>query len=138
MLKSISSSQELSVLEAALAGAALRHKVISNNIANVNTPLFKKSEVHFEEQLQQLLNDSPEKKLPLTITNERHLLPKQSPSVPYVTVVGDTSYRTDGNNVDIDVETANMAKNTIYYDAVAQQISRYFSDLKSVINEGRS
>jgi flagellar basal-body rod protein FlgB len=47
------------------------------------------------------------------------------------------SMRLDGNNVDIEREMAEMAKNTIRYSVMAQKISNEFSKIKSVINEGR-
>ena len=54
-----------------------------------------------------------------------------------INTITQTSYRTDGNNVDIDTEMAGMAKNNIYYNAVVQQVAGYFSGLRSVIKEGR-
>ena len=45
--------------------------------------------------------------------------------------INDTSYRVDDNNVDIDVENAEMAKNTIYYNAVVNQVNSQFSRLKT-------
>lgn len=137
MLKTLLSSPQISVLEQSLYASSLRHKVISNNIANVNTPGFKKSEVIFEDLLQEQL---AEKSMPLARTNSRHL-PGGGDDVklaPFVNTVETTSFRTDGNNVDIDLEMANLAKNNIYYNAVAQQLSRQLSNIKSAINGGRS
>ncbi len=134
MVKSILSSPQESVLEQALGAAALRHKVIANNIANVNTPGFKKSDVVFEEKLAAAMTG---KTANMTRTHAKHLPGRQgdvfSPSVATDTK---TSLRTDGNNVDIDAEMANVAKNTIYYNAVAQQLGSYFSNLKSAIRGG--
>ncbi|VBB08103.1 flagella basal body rod proteins signature [Lucifera butyrica] len=134
MLDSLLSSAQVNILQQALEASSLRQKVISNNIANVNTPGFKRSEVTFESRLQEALDD---KKLPLVKTNKRHLpLSTDNGSVISVAEQNDTSMRTDGNNVDIDVEMANLAKNNIYYNAVAQQLGWYFSNLKSAINGG--
>lgn len=136
MLKSLLSAPQISVLEESLYASSLRQKVISNNIANVNTPGFKKSEVIFEDLLQEQLAG---KSMPLARTNDRHLSGgKDGELAPFVNTVETTSFRTDGNNVDIDVEMANLAKNNIYYNAVAQQLSRQLSNIKSVINGGRS
>lgn len=123
------------MLEQALSASSLRQKVISNNISNVNTPGYKKSEVLFEDMLQSAMTGD---KLPMQQTNSRHL-PVQQAGIPTpkVNVIGNTSIRTDGNNVDIDVEMANLAKNSIYYNAVVQQLSSYFSGIKSAIKEGR-
>jgi flagellar basal-body rod protein FlgB len=131
VLKSIIASPQATILEQALNAASLRHKVIANNIANVNTPGFKKSEVPFETHLQEALAN---KQLPLTVTHERHIeLNPQAVTPPTARTLSDFSLRTDGNNVDIDIEMAELAKNNIYYDAVVQQLSRYFSNVKSVI-----
>jgi flagellar basal-body rod protein FlgB len=135
VLNSILSSPRVEVLEQALAASSLRQKVISNNISNVNTPGFKKSEVVFEDLLQGAMNDS---RLPMMKTNPRHLpLQKTGVPTPTVNVVGNTAFRTDGSNVDIDIEMADLAKNNIYYNAVVQQMSSYFSGIKSAIKEGR-
>ena len=135
MLNSILSSPRVTVLEQALTASSLRQKVISNNISNVNTPGYKKSEVLFEEMLQSAMTGD---KMPMLQTNARHL-PSQQAGIPIAKtkVIDNTSMRTDGNNVDIDVEMAELAKNSIYYNAVVQQLSSYFSIIKSAIKEGR-
>lgn len=134
MVKSILSSPQETVLEQALGAAALRHKVIANNVANVNTPGFKKSDVVFEDKLAAALSGNT---LPMARTHANHLRGRQGDAfTPSVVTDTKTSLRTDGNNVDIDAEMANVAKNTIYYDAVAKQLGRYFSNLKSAIRGG--
>lgn len=137
MLNSLLQSTQVSVLEKALSAASLRHKVISNNIANVNTPKFKKSEVSFENQLELAMSAE---KSPIARTHERHL-PIKSTSLddvePTINTITTTSFRNDDNNVDIDSEMAGLAKNSITYSAVADQINKYFSNLKSVINGGK-
>lgn len=135
MIQSITGSAQAYILEKALSASSLRQKTISNNIANVNTPKFKRSEVLFEDILQQKMSGSQQ--LDLAKTNEKHISTQSQALAPTMRMVADNSFRTDGNNVDIDIEMANMAKNSIYYDALAQQLSRYFTTLKSVIKEGR-
>lgn len=111
--------------------------MISNNIANVNTPGFKKSDVIFEDVLSEAMSGNG--KLTMVRTNEKHFPQMQGNGVPspMIQLDANTSLRTDGNNVDVDVEMANMAKNNIYYNAVVQQINSYFSSIKSAANEGR-
>lgn len=136
MVNSILSSPQETVLEQALGASSLRHKVIANNIANVNTPGFKKSDVVFEDKLAAAMDGkSP---LPMARTHANHLAGSRQGDAftPLVVTDTTTSLRTDGNNVDIDAEMANVAKNTIYYDAVAKQLGRYFTNLKSVIRGG--
>ena len=137
MLEAIISPRRVAVMEGALQAASTRHRVISNNVANVNTPGFKKSDVVFESLLRDQLGDG--KRLQMARTNEKHY-PQVTGAVPkaQVQVQKDTSIRLDGNNVDIDAEMAGMAKNSIYYQAVAQDIGRYFTSLKNVIKGGAS
>ncbi|NLG33671.1 MAG: flagellar basal body rod protein FlgB [Syntrophomonadaceae bacterium] len=123
-----------SIMEKALEGATLKHKLISHNIANVNTPGFKSYYVPFQEQLRQMINQP---KLGLKITSPKHIhnsgmkyIVKQTP--------GDTiGARVDGNNVDIDHENAEMAKNAIYYNLVINQINKQIAIMKYVDSEGR-
>lgn len=136
------------ILEKSLAASAIRHQVISDNIANVNTPGFKRSAVSFEDELARQLYADKSKasdnktKLDLTLTHKKHLDIKKNittkPSLdPLVQLVDDNYMRVDGNNVDIDRENALMAKNNIYYQAVAKQISGYITGMQSVIQGGR-
>lgn len=136
MLGRIMQSENMNTLQAALQAASLRHRVISDNIANVNTPGFKRSEVRFESLLAEKLKEPEGNQLALVRTNPKHLpLPMpDAPVVPTIERIDSTTMRTDGNNVDIDTEMAGMAKNTIYYNAAAKRLGDYFTGLKSVIS----
>ncbi|MDD4601693.1 Flagellar basal body rod protein FlgB [bioreactor metagenome] len=135
MLRALLANPQLSVLEQGINASSLRHKVVSNNIANVNTPGFKKSEVVFEDLLQEELKTTG---LPLARTKGNHLSGQVSQgSKPFINTINSTSFRADDNNVDIDVEMANLAKNNIYYNALVNQLSKHFTNIKSAINEGR-
>lgn len=126
MLKN--SFRDIDLMGKALSGSWMKNNAISNNIANVNTPGYKKQTVNFQEVLQNQMNLNQNVKM--TKTNAKHI---DSDYVGDITVetVNDTSYRVDGNNVDIDVENAEMAKNTIYYNAVVNQVNSQFSRLKT-------
>lgn len=133
MLDKITQSPYLNVLGQALQASNIRQGVISNNIANVNTPNFKKSEVVFEDELAKALFPGSDK-LQLTRTRDNHLPLDGSHVIsPKINLIDNTTMRTDGNNVDVDVEMAELAKNNIYYNANVRQISSYFSSMKSVI-----
>ncbi|MGE5632259.1 MAG: flagellar basal body rod protein FlgB [Caulobacteraceae bacterium] len=125
------------IMEKALDAAWLRNETISNNIANVNTPGYKKSYVRFEE----LLSDSMDKFQISGIKKDGKFLPIGKDTAESVTpeIVQEdaTSMRRDGNNVDIDVEMAELAKNTIKYNALISQLSKEFSRIKLAINGGR-
>lgn len=121
-------------LERALDAAWTRNEAISQNIANVDTPDYKKIHVTFEGELQKAIAGSK-----LIRTKEKHINTgiTTGDSTVGMNRVNGTSMRVDGNNVDIDEEMSNLAKNTIYYNAVAQKLSMDFRRLRSIINEGK-
>ena len=127
-------SNKSMMLEKALDAAWMRNEAISNNIANVNTPGFKKSYVKFEE----LLTDAADKFQISGIKKDDRFLPIGKDSKmsvePEIVQEKHTSMRRDGNNVDIDVEMAELAKNTIKYNALIAQMSKEFSKIKLAIN----
>lgn len=134
MLKSMSSPY-ISIMENALSASSLRHQVISNNIANVNTPGFKKSQVTFEDELKEALES---KNSILARTHERHYpFAGKTAISAKINNISETRMRVDGNNVDIDEEMAQMAKNNIYYNALVQKVQNYFSNLKTAVSGGK-
>lgn len=121
-------------LKFALDGTWLRHEAISNNIANVDTPGYKRITVEFED----ILNDNlKNKSIKLKVTNKLHIDSRHNNLEPRIVKHRNSSSREDGNNVNIDTEMANLAKNTIMYNALIRQTASEFSKIKSVINEGR-
>ena len=74
MLEQIINSSNFNYLSRGLEAANLRHEVISNNIANVNTPNFKRSAVNFEDLLAKELHlDEDSGHMALVRTNDRHM-----------------------------------------------------------------
>lgn len=122
------------ILEKALDAAWMRNETISNNIANVNTPGYKKSYVKFEE----LMSDAVDKFQISGIKKDEKFLPIGKDTVesisPEIVREDYTSMRRDENNVDVDVEMAELAKNTIKFNALIAQMSKEFSKIKMVIN----
>ena len=127
-------SNKTLILEKALDAAWLRNEAISNNIANVNTPGYKKSYVKFEE----LMSDAVDKFQISGIKKDEKFIPigkdTKTTVSPEIVQEDFTSMRRDGNNVDIDVEMAELAKNSIKYNALIAQMSKEFSKIKMVIN----
>ena len=128
----------MDILMAGLDGTSKRYENISNNLANVNTPGFKKSTVDFESQLSDVIANR-NTKLPLCKTNSKHM-GKGAQSLknfePTLKIHEDTSTRRDKNNVNPDVEMINLAKTSITYNALADRISGNLSKVQSVITEG--
>jgi flagellar basal-body rod protein FlgB len=90
-------------LHRAISGAAMRQEVLANNLANAETPGFRRSDVDFHSTLAQAMKTGEAAAIESTSFS-----PQQESQV----------MRADGNGVDIDVESANMAKNGLEYDAL--------------------
>lgn len=136
-MSSLFSDSTLMALEKALDASSLRQKVAAHNIANVNTPGFKRSYVAFEEELRQALGKS--NRLGLRRTSSRHMgqVGNLHEVLPQVKRDLSTGMRSDGNNVDIDVENAELAMNSIMYNAAATRLNQKLQQLRYVINGGR-
>ncbi len=134
MLEKIFTSPTQYLLNKGLDTASVRSKVIADNIANVDTPKFKRREVIFEENIKKVLEkNNINAKLRLTDSRHMQIKEKNIQIEPEIRTLNDLSYRNDGNNVDIDVETAKMAKNKIYYDALGQSMSNEIRLLRMAI-----
>jgi len=124
------------LFERALDTESLRRKVISNNIANVDVPHFKRSEVNFESELQRAILDRKEKenRLPALMNDDRHIpffIPKDVDAVkPRIHLDYDTIYRNDGNNVDIEKEMVDAAKNNMRYNAYVTGLNQNYKMIK--------
>ena len=140
MIEKIFSSPTNQILVLGMNAASLRNEVIANNMANSDTPGFKRSEVDFENRLLKALEKKPQPKL-LTLTNPRHMQIKIENSLdgfqPKVRVITDTSFRNDGNNVDLDIEMANNTKNSLTYDAINRSMSNEIGMLRLAITGRR-
>ena len=116
----------------------MRQEVIAHNIANVNTPNYRKSNLEFEDLLAREIYGTlePEGKLKMVRTHDRHLPPAPLPYHAEPTMVEDntTIMRSDDNNVDIDIEMATLAKNQLYFNTLATQLNGYVSRMKNIIN----
>ena len=143
MINRLISNDVMELVQKSLDAAALQHKVIANNLANVDTPGFKRSEVIFGESLKKAIQERAEgsKQLGLATTNDQHMEPSATARVedvtPKIVTQQETSLRNDQNNVDIDVEMAKLAQNTVVYQTLAQLTQSQFSQLKSAIREGK-
>ena len=119
------------LLKQALHACALRQEAIAHNIANVNTPGYRRVDVSFEQFLHAA------QQTPLQTTHPRHyaLSPLQ-PAKPLVTPDEDIPMRPDGNTVDIDYEMAQLAENQIRFQTLSQLVNGRYQSLKTVITGG--
>ena len=110
-------------LDVALRGTEQRQAVLSNNLANVNVPGFKPSDVSFQDQLAQVLQSS----------NDPDTVSQVSPQMSTDT----TAMRADGNGVDVDRESANLAQNQILFDTMMAIQTKRLHELSSLITGAR-
>lgn len=130
----------IQMLSSALNASALRNRTILNNVANIDTPRFKSQQVVFEEELkkalQQRTSDFVGKR-----THRLHIpiggVAQSSYPLPTVSTNTSTFVQNNGNNVDLEFEMAQLAQNSLWYNALVQQTNGHFSKLREVIKEGR-
>jgi flagellar basal-body rod protein FlgB len=127
-------SSTFKALERGLAGSQLRQNAISQNIANVDTPNYKAKQVSFKHTLNDAINHSVMK---ANRTNDRHLDFSSTKQTPILETNRSTMYNHNGNNVDIDLEMAELAKNQIYYNALIDRLNGRFTSLQTVIRGGK-
>ena len=138
MLEQVVNTSVIDVSSRAMAASTLRHEVLSNNIANVNTPNFKRSHVRFEDLLKRELGLENDPLMKVVRTHDRHF-PIAFHGKAHAVIEQDahTNMRLDRNNVDIDIEMAEVAKNQLYYSALATALGGHISKIKSVISSGQ-
>ncbi len=133
------------VLTRAIEGVQRRHQVITNNIANVDTPDFQPADYRFEKQLQHMLDaagrHSPQlERQPFESYDLHWELRRMFPRVDLVQqmepeLVAETynQSRLDGNPTDIDREMAKLAQNTIQHSSFVQLINAKLRMLRTAM-----
>lgn len=115
-----------------------KHGVITNNIANADTPNYKKKSVAFEEELRRMIENGNTQKLDLKQTHPKHLPAKDAnPSVvPYRIIEHtDTTMNNNRNNVDIDIEMADLAENQLLYNYMVDRVSGHYKKMKNLLQD---
>ena len=119
----------VNILDKAADASWIRENLIANNIANVDTPGYKRQDLEFEELLKNELGRSQYISLDKKVRNAD--LSQLNPDV--FTDYAGYSYRLDENNVDIDVEQVELASEQIKYQALTTSISSEFERMQTVI-----
>ncbi|WP_160686071.1 flagellar basal body rod protein FlgB [Clostridium sp. C2-6-12] len=127
----MSSDKTYDLLKTGIKASNVRAKTIANNMANVNTKNYKRFNTVFEENLKK---DEDGSNFQLKRTNSAHFA-SENVKTDNISIEQDknTSMRSDGNNVDLDIEKVNQAANTLKYNALISKINGKFNDLKMVI-----
>lgn len=113
-------NRNFKMVQASVDALWLKQRVISNNIANIDTPNFKASEVSFRHVLNHKTNEQGEREVSKVQIN--------------ITQNDDVSLRLDGNNVDLEKEQLALWETFAHYSFLTQNMSRSISNLRYVIN----
>jgi flagellar basal-body rod protein FlgB len=115
-------------MDKASDAAWTRNEIIANNIANVDTPGYKRQDLNFEDELERALGHNRYKTMDEKVANlkNKHL------EARVVNDYSGFSYRTDKNNVDIDTENVMLAANQLKYQGLMSGLKHEFSTLAMV------
>lgn len=119
----------VNVLDKAMDASWLRNEALSNNLANANTPGYKRQDINFETQLAKALRHSRYQSMDAKVADVK--MNRLKP-ITYTDYAG-YSYRIDGNNVDPDTEGVYLAKNQVVYQGLYQSVSEEFKNLQMVM-----
>ncbi len=122
--------QSIKPLEQALNASMVQQRTITSNISNVDTPNYKRQTVSFQDNLQEATKNLQSYK-----SNPKHVpfsYEKNSLN-PVVKTDQSTVNQSNGNNVDMDVEMAELAKNQLWYNAMVEKTNSQFRDLQTAI-----
>jgi flagellar basal-body rod protein FlgB len=103
-------------LQNALGRASQRHALLTNNLANVNTPGYKRRDMDFDITLQEEMG---------------------RPNMTAGASQSGGAMRLDGNGVDLEKEVMSIAETEMRYQALTDMTAGYFAGLKNVIREGK-
>ncbi|WP_129704482.1 flagellar basal body rod protein FlgB [Priestia megaterium] len=125
-------STTFQTIENGISYASQKQQTIAQNIANVDTPNYKSKTVSRTSEFRDLLHNELE-----AYQTDSKYIPFSDSSQRVITQQGNTSYQTNGNNVDMDKEMADMAENQIYYEALVDRLNGKFNSLQTVIRGGK-
>ena len=125
-----------SLLFKQLAFKSEQQKVISSNIANIDTPGYKTKQLTFSDELKRSSVDSTQQ-LQLVVTNKNHIQIESSSKIkhPYtISEVKGLDEQNDGNNVNLDTQMSNMAQNSVMFQAIQSSIKKDTLWFKNVVD----
>jgi len=129
----------VNLLQRGLNAAWTRNAVIRNNIANIETPNFRASDVEFESHLERSLQSTGFRGA-VTHSGHREIgsgFRDLSAVAPQIVQRRGTAMRIDGNNVDIEAENVRLAQNTLQYNVLLEKMNSEIRRLRLAITEAR-
>ena len=123
----------INVLDKAADASWLRETAITNNLANIATPGYKRLDVDFQSVLEKELGMSKYTSLDKKVRGLNGSLDRLNVST--YTDSSNYSYRLDGNNVDVDTENVELASEQIRYEALTSAINSQFACMKAAVGK---
>ena len=126
------------MLSNAISGASLQQNAIAENIANVNTPNYRRQTVSFKDALAAADGTPPSSDdLAMTTNSDRQFGAASVPAAfdPQTQVDETDQMRADGSNVDVDQESAQLAENSGYSQTMSQLLQVQFMRLREAVTE---
>ncbi len=137
MFENTSFGKTVDVLHRTMDVSMLRQQVIGNNIANGDTPNFKRSEVNFEAELKRALDSEKKSKPKAHMTHPRHIPFEKTQDYRDVQPRKVLDYLTtadnNGNNVNIEQESMNLLQNQLRYQMLSKAVSEEFKRVNMVL-----
>lgn len=136
-------SKVYGIVHQALDYRSLRQDLIASNLANVATPFYRPQDVAFEgyltKEANRIFRNEFSKTLPLAQTNTGHLPPiDYAKNQPTIFFRDGHLARNDGNSVDLDVETSEMGKNSVMYNALVNAAKKHKNIYSYAIDSGKN
>ena len=116
----------------ALDWCVRRHRVVSSNIVNRDTPGYRAKDVDFAKVMQQIGTDAEQV---LTRTDPTHL-PGLSGGASNVLTEKASPERPDGNSVNLSEQMSHLVENNYTYQALLKHVNRKFQAIKLAVQGG--
>ncbi len=126
------------IVSKAMTAESLRLKVTADNIANADTPNFKRSDVTFENELKRAIEGKKQLPFDAKLTDKKHIpfnVPKSVSKVdPRIHLDYNTDFLNNGNNVDVEQEMVGLRKTQLRYQVYSSYLGRNYRLLSSLFS----
>lgn len=107
-------------LEAGIKAESLRQKTIANNVANLQTPGYRRIDVKFEQLLAKALDPNGAADL--------------DDVMPEVYQPRETPVKSNGNDVSLETEVGEMIKNSLRHKLFVRLLNKKYVEMEAAIN----
>jgi len=128
----------MDILHRTMDVSMYRQQVVADNIANADTPNFKRSNVNFEAELKRALDSEKQRpRVKTVVTNPRHISNDKVQNYRNVEPRRVLDYLStsdnNGNNVDIEEESMLLLQNQLRYNLMTRSVSDHFTRINMVL-----